>query len=217
MHKNHITRFLIILIILCISGISSAQFKLGASVELNNSSFGGVPPEEANYTSILGFGGSLLIEMKLVKDVYLSLQPGYQTAGSDINFGNENSIFNDTIKTYKIRQGYFSIPLNVKIYHKNLFVGGGIITGFLSSATITDEFNGGESDIKDKFKDIDLLWNFNIGYKVSLGKPDLFFELRYLQGLVNINDQNTYSSGENYLSNFKSKGFNFITGILYPL
>ncbi len=217
MYKKNITRFLILLFILTISGTASAQFKLGASVSLNNTSFGGVPPDNANYTSIIGLGGSLLIDLKLVKDVYLSLQPGYQSVGADVNFGNENNIFNDTVKTYKIRLGYFSIPLNLKIYHNNIYAGGGFTVGFLSSATLTDEFRGGESEIKDKFKDIDLLWNFNVGYKVSIGKPDLFFELRYLQGLLNINDQNSFASGNEYLSNFKNKGFSLITGILYPL
>lgn len=217
MYKTLISRFLILLFILGFTGISSAQFKLGASIGLNNTSFGGIPPDDANYSSILGVGGSILIELKLVKDVYLSLQPGYQSGGSDVNFGNEYSIFDDTVKTYKIRQGYFSIPLNLKIYHNNLYVGGGLVTGFLSSANITDEFKGGESDIKEKFKEFDLLWNFNVGYKIKIGKPDLFFELRYAQGLLNINNQNTFSSEEKYLSNFKSKGFSLITGILYPL
>ena len=220
MYKKHITGFLILLFILSFTGTSSAQFKLGASVGLNSTSFGGVAPDNANYSSIFGINGSLLADLKIVTDVYLSLQPGYQSAGSDINFGNENNVFNDTVKTYKMQLGYFSIPLNLKIYHKNLYVGGGFIAGFLSSSTVTNEFSGGETDIKDKFKSFDMQWNFNVGYKVSLGKPDLFFELRYLQGLININDVNSYSSeesGYNYLSNFKNKGFSLITGILYPL
>jgi len=220
MHKNTTLAVFIFLFLILISNKSTAQFKLGASVGLNSTSFGGVAPENANYSSIYGFNGSLLVDFKIVNDVYLSLQPGYQSAGSNINFGNENNIFNDTVKTYKIQMGYFSIPLNLKIYHKNLYVGGGFISGFLISSTVTNEFTGEETDIKEKFKSFDMQWNFNVGYKVSLGKPDLFFELRYLQGLININDVNSYSSIEsenNYLSNFKNKGFSLITGILYPL
>ncbi|MCB0727796.1 MAG: porin family protein [Ignavibacteria bacterium] len=220
MYKNHITRFVILLFILSVAGTVSAQFKIGASVNLNKTTFGGAPPDNSDYSSIIGLGGSLLIDLKLTNNVYISLQPGYQTSGSDINFGNANNLLNDTVKTYEIQLGYFSVPLNLKIYHKNLYVGGGVIAGFLSSSTLEDEYLDTESDIKDKFKTFDLLWNFNVGYKVSLGKPDLFFELRYLQGLLNINDVNSYSNVEsenNYLSNFKNKGFSLITGILYPL
>ncbi|MEO8209682.1 MAG: hypothetical protein ABI840_03905, partial [bacterium] len=88
---------------------------------------------------------------------------------------------------------------------------------FLSSAKIKSTNNSIEQDIKDKFKTYDIVSNFNVGYELPLGKPHLFFELRYLQGLININNENTASAQNIYISNFKSKGFSFITGLIFPI
>jgi len=207
----------IFLILFTITKISYSQFNVGISGEITSAKFGGVAPERAEYTSLAGFGGALIAEIKLVKDVYLSLQPGYQTQGSNIKFGNENSIFNDTTVTFKISQSYFNIPLNLKIFRKNFYVGAGFAVGFLTSADLSNEYVDSTIDVKDKFKSIDVTANFNVGYQMSIGKPNLFFELRYIQGLVTINNVNDITSRDIYISDFKTKGFSFQTGIILPL
>ena len=207
----------ILIILLSFTGSSYSQFNIGISGEISSSKFGGVAPDNASYESIAGFGGSLIGEIRLVKDVYLSLQPGYQTQGSNIKFGNENSIINDTTVTFKISQSYFNIPLNLKIYSHNFYVGAGFAIGFLSSADISNEYVDSTIDIKSKFKSTDVTANFNVGYQMSIGKPNLFFELRYIQGLVNINNENSVTSKDIYIADFKTKGFSFQTGIILPL
>lgn len=207
----------ILLILFAITNISYSQFNVGISGEVTSSKFGGVAPDKASYESIAGFGGSLIGEIRLVKDVYLSLQPGFQTQGSNIKFGNENSVFNDTTVTFKISQSYLNIPLNLKIFRKNFYVGAGFAVGFLSSAEISNEYVDSTIDIKDKFKSTDITANFNVGYQMSIGKPYLFFELRYIQGLININNVNDVTSKDIYIADFKTKGFSFQTGIILPL
>lgn len=208
---------LIFSIVFTFTGSSFSQFNIGFSAEVSSSKFGGVAPENATYESILGVGGSLIGEVKLTKDVYLSFQPGFLTNGSSIKFGNENNLINDTVITFKVSQSYFTLPLNIKIFKNNFYAGGGFAFNFISSANIENEDSGNEQDIKDKFKSYDFVSNFNVGYQISLGKPNLFFELRYLQGLVNINNQNTVSKDDIYIANFKTKGFSFITGLIYPI
>jgi hypothetical protein len=85
----------------------------------------------------------------------------------------------------------------------------------LNSATL--EFESEESDIKDKFIKYDALAFFNLGYKIPIGGPSIFFELRYLQGLISIRAEESESDKENYLSNFKSTGLKLSTGIMIPL
>ncbi|MBK8552752.1 MAG: outer membrane beta-barrel protein [Ignavibacteria bacterium] len=165
----------ILLILLSFTSNSFSQFNVGISGEISSSKFGGVAPDNANYTSIAGFGGSLIGEIRLVKDVYLSLQPGFQTQGSNIKFGNENSIINDTTVTFKISQSYFNIPLNLKIIAgTHFYAGAGFAIGFLSSAEISNEYVDSTIDIKNKFKSTDVTANFNVGYQMSIGKPNLF-------------------------------------------
>lgn len=207
----------ILLILFTFSTKSFSQFNVGISGEITSAKFGGVAPENASYESIAGFGGALIGEIRIVKDVYLSLQPGFQTQGSNIKFGNENNLINDTTVTFKISQSYFNIPLNLKIFSNNFYVGAGFAIGFLSSAEISNEFVDSTIDIKNKFKSTDVTANFNVGYQLSIGKPNLFFELRYIQGLVNINNVNSISSQDIYIADFKTKGFSFQTGIILPL
>lgn len=208
---------LILSILFSLTANSYSQFNVGFSGEVSSSKLGGVAPENAAYSSIAGFGGSLIGEIRIVKDVYLSLQPGFQTQGSNIIFGNENSVINDTTVTFKISQSYLNIPLNLKIFRKNFYIGAGFAVGFLSSAELSNENVDSTLDIKDKFKNIDFTANFNVGYQLSIGKPNLFFELRYIQGLVNINNTNNVTAKDIYIADFKTKGFSFQTGIILPL
>lgn len=202
------------------SNISFSQFNVGFSGELSRSTFGGVAPDNANYESVTGFGGSLIGEIRITKNVYLSFQPGYLTKGSKIKFGNENNIFNDTTVTFTIHQSYFSLPLNLKIFSNRFYVGAGLSVQFISSADITSTNTSVENDIKDQFKSYDVISNFNVGYQIPIGKPYLFFEFNYIQGLININNENDYTGSNGkpvYIANFKSKGFSLTSGIIYPL
>ncbi|MEO8211084.1 MAG: hypothetical protein ABI840_11045 [bacterium] len=106
-----------VIFLLVFTNISFSQFKVGFSGELSSSSFGGVAPENATYESIAGFGGALIGEVRITKNVYLSFQPGYIAKGSKIKFGNENSLINDSVVTFTINQSYFSLPLNLKIFN----------------------------------------------------------------------------------------------------
>lgn len=206
-----------LLIVLSFSNKSFSQFNVGVSGELSSSSYGGVSPSNASYESVTGFGGSLIGEIRLVKNVYLSLQPGYITKGSKVKFGNENNIINDTTVTFDISQSYFNIPLNVKIFSNRFYIAAGFAYQILSSANITNDRSSDEKDIKSQFKTFDLVSNFNVGYQLPIGTPYLFFELSYMQGLVNINNTNTAGANDIYLQNFKSKGMSFITGLIYPI
>jgi hypothetical protein len=217
MFLKTVSVFFIFFTLISNSFSQSNKFNIGASVGINNSKFGGVSPEGATYESVLGAGVSLIGEIRIVKNVYLSFQPSFQTGGAKIKFGNEDRLINDTVITFKINQSYFSLPLNVKIHKENFYVGFGFAYEFLSSAKIENESVGNEVDVKDKFKDYNVTSNFNVGYQLPIGKPYLFFELRYVQGLVNINNINNISKNDIYISNFKSKDFSLITGIIYPL
>lgn len=207
----------ILIFLLSFTNISFSQFKVGFSGEVSSSTFGGVAPANATYESIAGYGGSLIGEVRIANNVYLSFQPGYIAKGSKIKFGNENSLINDTVVTFTINQSYFSLPLNLKIFNDRFYIAGGVSVQFLSSAKIKSDVTDNQQDIKDKFKTYDIISNFNVGYQLPLGKPHLFFELRYIQGLININEENTVARNEIYISNFKSKGFSFISGLIFPL
>jgi hypothetical protein len=199
---------------LILANDSVAQFRASIWGGVNRSSFGGNPPEDATYESIYGlsFGGNL--DFQLTNDVEISLEPSFEQKGSNIVFGDEEKL-RDTVLTYSVKQNYFGLGVIFKITTERFFVGSGVSFQLLNSATVT--FESTEKDIKDKFLNYDAVAFFNVGYKIPIGGPNLFIELRYIQGLINIYTGESEISPEIYISNYKSSGLKLTTGIMIPL
>jgi hypothetical protein len=205
---------LISLLFFCLSNISFAQFDASIWAGVNSSSFGGNPPKDANYESIYGlaFGGNF--DYHFTEEVVIALEPSFEQSGSDIVFGSEEKLL-DTVITYSVKQNYFGLGLLFKINTERFYVGAGLNFQLLSSANLEHESTN--MDIKDKFLDYNIISFFNVGYKIPLGSPTLFIELRYLQGLVNIYSGEAEYNSEIYIANFKSTGLRLSTGIMFPL
>ena len=200
------------ILILCNNSLAQIQMSLWGGV--NNSNFGGNPPKDASYGSIygLGFGGTL--DFQPTGDFVISLEPSFEQKGSTIDFNIEEGLQDTTIK-FKIMQNYFGLGLLFKVNTGNFYVGSGVSFQLLYSAKL--EYKSKETDVKDNFKNYDALAFFNLGYKIPIGDPSIFIELRYIQGLINIRSEESESDTDIYLSNFKSTGLRLSTGILIPL
>ena len=201
-------------LILNIFGVSFAQVQMSLWGGVNNSSFGGNPPEDAGYGEIRGIAAGVNIDFQPSQDFVISLEPTFEQRGSSIDIHLEEGL-NDTTLKFKVKQSYFGLGLMFKVNAGNFFVGSGVSAQILSSANL--EYESQEKDIKDKFINYDALAFFNIGYKIPIGGPSLFIELRYIQGLINIRSDESESDTEIYLANFKSTGLRLSTGIMIPL
>ena len=193
---------------------SLAQFDASIWVGVNNSSFAGNPPKDANYESIYGFSFGADLNYHLTEAVVISLEPTFDQMGSDIVFGNEENPF-DTVITYTVKQNCFGLGLLFKINTERFYVGAGTSFQLLTSANL--EYESTNTDIKDKFLDYDVIGFFNVGYKIPIGSPTLFIELRYLQGLLSIYSGDAEYNSEIYIANFKSSGLRLSMGIMFPL
>lgn len=193
---------------------SFAQVQISVWGGVNNSSFGGNPPEDAGYGDIRGLAAGANLDFHPSTDFVISLEPSFEQRGSTIDIHLEEGLEDTTLK-FKVKQNYFGLGLMFKVNAGNFFVGSGLSAQLLSSAKL--EYESQEKDIKDKFINYDALAFFNIGYKIPIGGPSLFVELRYIQGLINIRSDENESDTEIYLSNFKSTGLRLSTGILIPL
>lgn len=200
--------------ILILGGNSLAQVQMSLWGGVNNSSFGGNPPEDAGYGEIRGLAAGANLDFQPTEDFVISLEPSFEQRGSTIDIHLEEGIKDTTLK-FKVKQSYFGLGLMFKVNAGNFFVGSGVSAQLLSSANL--EYESKEEDIKNKFINYDALAFFNIGYKIPIGGPSLFIELRYIQGLINIRSEESESDTEIYLSNFKSTGLRLSTGILIPL
>lgn len=204
----------IFLFIFLLANNSFAQVQLALWGGVNNSSFGGNPPEDAGYGEIRGLAAGANLDFQPSQDFVISLEPTFEQRGSTIDVHLEEGIKDTTLK-FKVKQNYVGLGLMFKVNAGNFFVGSGVSAQLLISADL--EYESQEKDIKETFKTYDALAYFNIGYKIPIGGPSLFIELRYIQGLINIRSEESESDTEIYLSNFKSTGLRLSTGILIPL
>ncbi|KAA0237292.1 MAG: PorT family protein [Chlorobiota bacterium] len=210
-----IYKVVLVVIVFYFASIESlAQVQLSLWGGVNNSSFGGNPPEDAGYGDIRGLAAGANLDFHPSTDFVISLEPSFEQRGSTIDIHLEEGLEDTTLK-FKVKQNYFGLGLMFKVNAGNFFVGSGLSAQLLSSAKL--EYESQEKDIKDKFINYDALAFFNIGYKIPIGGPSLFVELRYIQGLINIRSDENESDTEIYLSNFKSTGLRLSTGILIPL
>lgn len=210
-----IKKYLTVTFFILILGANSlAQVQISVWGGVNNSSFGGNPPADAGYGDIQGLVAGMNLDFQPTEDFVISLEPSFEQRGSSIDVQLEEGRKDTTLK-FMVKQNYFGLGLMFKVNAGNFFVGSGVSAQLLSSANL--EYESQKKDIKDKFLDYDALAFFNIGYKIPIGGPSLFVELRYIQGLINIRSEESESDTEIYLSNFKSTGLRLSTGILIPL
>ncbi|MFZ1320712.1 MAG: outer membrane beta-barrel protein [Ignavibacteria bacterium] len=207
----------LIFIFVSIASLTHSQTRVGFSGEFSSTEFGGTPPDSGSYQSVAGYGGNALVEFNLAKNFYLSIQPGFQKRGSEIKFGDEENLINDTTIIFNISQYCFTLPINVKLYNNRFYVGGGMIFNIMTSANVKNETGSAERDITDYFLNFDVMADFNFGYEFKIGKPLLFIEFRYSQGLININKNESFSQEDIFRSNYKSSGIGFNAGLLFPL
>ena len=200
--------------VIILSGTSLAQVQMSFWGGVNETSFGGNPPKDASYGSIRGLSFGVNLDLQPTEDFVISLEPSFEQKGSTVNVGVKEGL-QDTTYKFKINQNYCGIGLLFKVNTGNFFIGSGISFQLLNSATL--EFESEETDIKDKFINYDAVAFFNLGYKIPIGGPSIFIELRYIQGLLNIRSKESESGAEIYLSDFKSTGLKLSTGIMIPL
>ena len=92
-----INKFLLIVSsVLILSSSSLAQVQMSFWGGVNNTSFGGNPPDDASYGSIYGlaFGGNF--DFQPTEDFVISLEPSFEQKGSTIDFNVEEGLQDTT-------------------------------------------------------------------------------------------------------------------------
>ena len=208
---KHLYFFVILLFPL----LSSAQISLGITAGINTGKFGGVEPSDVSYTSRTGinFGGT--IAYRFNKDISLTFQPMYSQRGSNIELGEDTR--RDSLKVYETKIDFLIIPLFVRVDSDNgvTYFISGLEFGIPLSAEVSHD--GKNRDISDLLNNIDILASVGMGFRFSLGKPDLLIEFRYYQGLINFNSGNGEDHGNIIFEDFKNSGFQLMAALEWEL
>ena len=202
-----------VLMLLCLPTLAHAQLRFGVAAEVNRTSFGGVPPKEASYAGNYGAGFSAIVEYRVHRDVVLSVQPGWLQRGAKIVFNEDEEP--DSVQTFVVEQSWVTVPVYFRIDSdgRGMYAGGGLSLDFLLDSEL--EHDGATVDNSSVFDDIDITYQFTVGYLHELKRMTGFVELRYLQGLVVIGNTNQSLAGDLYVSDFKSNGLRLVAGMLF--
>lgn len=208
-------RFFLLLII-CSSFIQrsplNAQVSIGVNAGLNRSSFSGDPPSKGTFDPVVGPNAALRLDYRFKQAIAISLQPGYTSQGANYVGEDSNYSVSDSLE---FRFSALAFPLHAIIWSENgrFFVSAGLEFDFyLNASAYTEERS---TDIKSEIKSYNIFAQFGGGFMISLGRSYLLFELRYSQGLIDIN--NTQFQEEAYLPRTKFKGIYFLAGFHFPL
>jgi hypothetical protein len=207
---------LLLLTLLTIQPVSG-QFNVGVFGLTNSAGLNGDAPPNSKYTSNRRFGGGVVAEFKIAKDVMLSFQPVFLPKGATIAVDVPGE--RDPKDSLSVSLNYISLPLMVKVISGNgkTYVTGGLDVGFLQNATLKPAEGGGEEqDIKNLIQSLDVAANFGFGIMLPVGTPKLLFELRYTQGLMNISDVKPDPGEKRLPPQFKTTGFQFFAGLVIP-
>ena len=200
-----------IVTLLFFSTLSMGQVTLGAFGGLNSSKLSGDATANGSYMSLMGGNFGAIIDVKLSKGIYLSLQPSYSQEGTRVSY-TVKGVY-EPVDSVKIRLNYFSLPLLVKITSTNqrFYALSGIETGLLLDGSII------VGDEKEELPDVPQ-WNiavhFGAGIRIPVGFPSIFVELRYSQGLVNLTHE---PLNTNIIPRVKTSGFKILAGVEFPL
>jgi len=209
--------FILGLFLLLLVQPAAAQFNLGVMGGINKSNLSGDAPSKAKYTSRNGFAGGVFVDVNIARDVFLSFQPMFMQKGTTIAVDVPGE--RDPKDSLDVNLNYISLPLMVKVISGNgkTYVTGGLDVGFRQNATVKPVNSGSEQDIQEFIQQLDIAVNFGLGIMIPVGTPKLLFELRYVQGLMDISNIKTDPEGKSLPPQFKTGGFQFFTGLMIPL
>jgi hypothetical protein len=205
---------LVVTLLVAAPGEANGQVNLGVFGGTSLTDLAGDAPPGTKYESSTGFAAGILGEFLLTDDIWLSLQPMYVQKGSDLLVGFKQGSVPDTLG---LALDYVTLPILVKFMSGNrkTYFAGGLDIGFLASATLTDDDES--TDLKDSLNDIDLSADFAFGLMLPIGRPALTLEARYTQSILNVAKQDPDSDPGVLPARFRSSGFQFFGGVVYPL
>ncbi|MEA3480224.1 MAG: porin family protein [Bacteroidota bacterium] len=200
------------LLFIILSSGSSAQSYVGVFGGLNSSKLNGDAPDKAKYKSLMGVNAGAYFDLKLSKNIWLSLQPSYSQEGTKISYNVSGKEV--PVDSIRIRLNYFSLPLFLKISSTNerWYALAGIETAMLLNSSVYS--HDIEQDVDLSVVEWNLAMHFGAGIRIPVGFPRLIVELRYSQGLVNLTDESIDAS---YVPRVKTSGYKLLVGIEIPL
>ena len=205
-------RVIVFLVAFLSTSLVFGQSYIGVFGGLNSSRLSGDAPEKASYKGLMGANVGAYLDINLGKGLSLSFQPSYSQEGTKVSY--KVSGLKEPVDSLKIRLNYFSLPIFLKVTStkERFYALAGIETGLLTDSFISSHDK--KLDIETTLSEINVAMHFGAGFRIPVGKPRLFIELRYTQGLTNITDE---PIEESYIPRVKTTGLKVLFGVELPI
>ena len=205
----------IIFFLLILPLLLAAQISFGLTAGTNTGKFGGVEPPNASYSSLTGINIGAVFVYRINDDFSLTVQPTFSQRGSTIEVGQDT--FFDSLRVYKTKINFITLPFFVRIDSDNglTYFISGLEFGIPLSSKI--EYEDESWDISNSLNNVDILASIGMGFRFSIGSPDLLIEFRYYQGLTNFNSSDKKQGSQTIFENFKNSGFQLMAGLEWEL
>ncbi|MCK5453354.1 MAG: PorT family protein [Calditrichia bacterium] len=208
--------FITIMLLFFLFQLAYAQIEIGLIGGINRASLSGDKPKNTSYTSLSSGMLGAIFEVGIAKDVRFGIQPMLLQKGTKIAYKNPDE--RDPVDSLNFKIDYFTVPLMFKVISGNqkTYLSSGLEVGFPLNASLENLDGSGKTDVLDKLESIDVAVNFGFGARFPIKRMILTLELRYTQGLTNLNkgDEEDSSALDFVL---RSTGLQFFGSISLPL
>lgn len=208
---KYIFSFIAILLVFIGSDLIAQPF-IGVHAGTNSMSVSGNIPSKTKFKSSGGFQFGVSADFTIAKDVLISFQPGVIKSETNLQFLDVNTdLYEDSVG---FDFTYFELPIEIQIMSKNkrFYFSSGLEFSALMKAESTIESE--TEDISEDLNQFNIFMNYGLTYLIPVGKPSLFIEGRYSQGLINMTNT---PDEDSYIPRIKLSGWKFRAGIRIPL
>ncbi|MGY3090668.1 hypothetical protein ACVWYF_003729 [Hymenobacter sp. UYAg731] len=221
---------LVTAVLLATAAVSSAQaqsVRLGLRAGANYSNLAGNLQNQATYNNKIGFLGGVVLNVPLIQDGFLSLQPEilYSQKGFENKPTEYSSVFGTQKREGRVNYNYLDVPVLLKVRASGLIFEAGPQYSYLLSAnnqtkTTTTPAIGSPSTAETQNKtDVSGFNRNELGYLAGVGyeaENGLSLSLRYTGAFSDFvkSDNSTYFNGD--LKNARHSAFQLSLGYLIP-
>ncbi|MBO0359839.1 PorT family protein [Hymenobacter sp. BT186] len=192
--------------------------RLGVKAGANLSNLSGDLTDEDRFQNKVGFHGGVMLNVGLIDDGFLSLQPEVLFSQKGFEF-DENRLFGLYNNKGNVTYNYLDVPVLLKIKAGGFYVEAGPQYSYLLK--IKDESTRTIAGVitarSESERNIDNINRNELGYAAGLGYQSelgLLIGLRYNGSLTDFAKNNTYYNGE--LRNARNSVFQASVGFLLP-
>ena len=221
---------LLVAALLATAAISSAQaqnVRLGLRAGANYSNLAGNLNNQSTYNNKFGFLGGVMLNVPLIQDGFLSLQPEvlYSQKGFENKATEYTSVLGKQKREGQVNYNYLDVPVLLKVKTSGLVLEAGPQYSYLLSVnnqtrTTTTPTIGNPSTAESQNKsDLSGLNRNELGYLAGVGyetENGLSLNLRYTGAFSDFvkSENNAYFNGD--LKNARHSAFQLSLGYLIP-